>query len=174
MHLGIAEKRWSGNISLFTEKTRGPDSTVSLEKIRAGRFRKHHRPCGQPAVDGGIESFLPVPAHAGHLTRIKAMPSDLPLTSTDRAMYPLPPQRGQLFGSTPPPQLLKVFHQIGRSDRQTSFCYEMRTKCRSLRERIHCLSGRDALPDAAVAISNPYFANSPISTPKGGRATELF
>lgn len=74
------------------------------------RFRKHHRPCGQPAVDGGIESFRPLPAHAGHVTRIKATPSNFPLMSTDCAMYSLPPQRGQLFGSTPPPRLLRVFH----------------------------------------------------------------
>ena len=76
------------------------------------RFRKHHRPCGQPAVEGGIESFRPLPEQAGHFTRIKAMPSDFPLTSTDWAMYPVPPQRGQSFGSTPPPQLLRSFSPI--------------------------------------------------------------
>jgi hypothetical protein len=37
------------------------------------------------------------------------MPSDLPLMSTAWAMYPVPPQRGQFFGSTPPPQLLRSF-----------------------------------------------------------------
>ena len=40
------------------------------------------------------------------------MPSDLPLMSTGRAMYPVPPQRGQSFGSTDPPQLLLSFSPI--------------------------------------------------------------
>jgi hypothetical protein len=40
------------------------------------------------------------------------MPSDLPLMSTGRAMYPVPPQRGQSFGSTDPPQLLISFSPI--------------------------------------------------------------
>jgi hypothetical protein len=69
------------------------------------RFRKHHRPCGQPAVEGGMELFLPVPAHAGHFIRIKATPSALPFRSTGLARYPEPPQRGQSFGSTRPPLL---------------------------------------------------------------------
>jgi hypothetical protein len=47
----------------------------------------------------------PLPAHAGHFTRINATPSDLPLTSTGLATYPVPPQRGQAFGSNHPPQL---------------------------------------------------------------------
>ncbi|GEM_PF-7101398 len=72
------------------------------------RFRKHHRPCGQPAVDGG-RTFRPLPLHAGHFTRINATPSDLPLMSTGRARYPLPPQRGQSFGSTLPPRWRKCF-----------------------------------------------------------------
>jgi hypothetical protein len=76
------------------------------------RFRKHHRPCGQPAVEGGAEFFRPLPEQAGQDTRIKATPSDLPLMSTGRAMYPVPPQRGQLFGFTLPPRLLGVFHQF--------------------------------------------------------------
>jgi hypothetical protein len=40
------------------------------------------------------------------------MPSDLPLMSTGRAMYPVPPQRGQPFGSTDPPQLPMSFSPI--------------------------------------------------------------
>ena len=40
------------------------------------------------------------------------MPSDLPLMSTGRAMYPVPPQRGQSFGFTEPPQLLTSFSPI--------------------------------------------------------------
>ncbi len=69
------------------------------------RFRKHHRPCGQPAVLGGVEFFRPLPAQAGHFIRINATPSDFPLMSTGLATYPVPPQRGQSFGSTHPPQL---------------------------------------------------------------------
>ena len=57
-----------------------------------------------------MEFFRPVPAHAGHFTRIKAIPSDLPLVSKGLAIYPEPPQRGQSVGSTRPPQLAKVFH----------------------------------------------------------------
>ncbi len=72
-------------------------------------FRKHHRPCDQPAVEGGGEFFRPLPAQAGHFIRIKATPSDLPLMSTGRAMYPLPLQRGQSFGATHPPQLPRCF-----------------------------------------------------------------
>jgi len=73
-------------------------------------FRKHHRPCGQPAVEGGIERFRPLPAQAGHFMRINAMPSDLPLTSTGLATYPVPPQRGQSCGFTLPPHCCWVFH----------------------------------------------------------------
>ena len=40
------------------------------------------------------------------------MPSDLPLMSTGRATYPVPPQRGQSFGFTEPPQLLMSFSPI--------------------------------------------------------------
>jgi hypothetical protein len=40
------------------------------------------------------------------------MPSDLPLMSTGRATYPVPPQRGQSFGSTDPPQLPLSFSLI--------------------------------------------------------------
>ena len=95
--------------------TSGPDDHTGLTSGPV-RFRKHHRPCGQPAVVGGIESIRPLPAQAGHFTRINAMPSDLPLTSTDWAMYPVPPQRGQLFGSTPPPRLPRSLSPIRVGD----------------------------------------------------------
>ena len=91
------------------------------------RFRKHHRPCGQPAVEGGIELFRPVPAQAGHFIRINAMPSDLPLMSTGLATNPVPPQRGQSFGVTRPPQLPRVFHQIALAALKSVLCYEKRT-----------------------------------------------
>ncbi|HXM69150.1 MAG TPA: hypothetical protein VN911_20650, partial [Candidatus Acidoferrum sp.] len=58
-------------------------------------FRKHHKPCGQPAVEGGIESIRPLPAQLGHFDRMNATPSDLPLMSAGFAIYPVPPQRGQ-------------------------------------------------------------------------------
>jgi hypothetical protein len=68
-------------------------------------FRKHRRPCGQPAVVGGIECFRPVPPQAGHLEWINATPSDLPFKSTGFATYPVPPQFGQSSETTPlPPQ----------------------------------------------------------------------
>jgi len=68
-------------------------------------FRKHHRPCGQPAVVGEIERFRPVPPQTGHFKRMNATPSDLPFKSTGFATYPDPPQVGQSSGSTPsPPQ----------------------------------------------------------------------
>lgn len=81
-----------------------PGSSLSQREGGAGPsvFRKHHRPCGQPAVDGGIEFFLPLPEHAGHFKRINATPSDLPLIAKGRATYPVPPQRWQPFGSTFP------------------------------------------------------------------------
>jgi hypothetical protein len=37
------------------------------------------------------------------------MPSDLPLMSTGLATYPVPPQRGQAFGSTHPPHFNEKF-----------------------------------------------------------------
>jgi hypothetical protein len=73
-------------------------------------FRKHHRPCGQPAVEGDMELFRPLPKQAGHLIRINATPSDLPQLSTGLATYPEPPQRGQSVGFTRPPQLQPSFH----------------------------------------------------------------
>jgi hypothetical protein len=87
-------------------ETSGPGIAISgRERDAPGTyvFRKHHRPCGQPAVEGGIELFRPLPAQAGHFMRINATPSDFPLMSTGLATYPVPPQRGQSFGSTLPP-----------------------------------------------------------------------
>ena len=76
-------------------------------------FRKHRRPCGQPAVVGEIGRFRPVPAQAGHFIRINATPSDLPFKSTGFATYPEPPQFGQSSGATPsPPRVTAIFHEI--------------------------------------------------------------
>ena len=76
--------------------------------VRLRTFRKHRRPCGQPAVVGGIGRFRPLPSHAGHVVRIKAMPSVLPSKSTGFARYPEPPQVGQSSGSTPLPLSISV------------------------------------------------------------------
>jgi hypothetical protein len=86
----------------------GP-STVGREVRRSGseRFRKHRRPCGQPAVVGEIVRFRPVPKQAGHFDRINATPSDLPFKSTGFATYPVPPQFGQSSGLTPIPLSVK-------------------------------------------------------------------
>jgi hypothetical protein len=70
--------------------------------VRARTFSSHHGLCGQPAGLGGVARFRPLPPHAGHLTRINAMPSDLPLMSTGFAIYPVPPQSGQLSGAIAP------------------------------------------------------------------------
>jgi hypothetical protein len=64
-------------------------------------FRKHRRPCGQPAAVGELGRFRPVPPQTGHFERIKATPSDLPFKSTGFATYPVPPQFGQSSGFTP-------------------------------------------------------------------------
>ncbi len=78
------------------------------------RFRKHRRPCGQPAVVGEIGRFRPVPPQAGHLVRINATPSDLPFKSTGFATYPEPPQFGQSSGATPsPPRVEAIFLDTG-------------------------------------------------------------
>ena len=71
--------------------------------VRFRTFRKHRRPCGQPAVVGEIGRFRPVPPHAGHFIRINATPSDFPFKSTGFATYPEPPQFGQSSGATPSP-----------------------------------------------------------------------
>ena len=65
--------------------------------VRFRTFRKHRRPCGQPAVVGEIGRFRPLPPQAGHFIRINATPSDLPFKSTGFATYPEPPQFGQSF-----------------------------------------------------------------------------
>jgi hypothetical protein len=70
--------------------------------VRARTFSSHPGLCGQPAGVGGVARFRPLPPHAGHLTRINATPSDLPLMSTGFARYPVPPQSGQLSGSIAP------------------------------------------------------------------------
>jgi len=73
-------------------------------------FRKHRRPCGQPAVAGGIGRFRPLPPQAGHFIRINATPSDFPFKSTGFAMYPEPPQFWQSSGATPsPPRVRGIF-----------------------------------------------------------------
>ncbi len=72
--------------------------------IRFRTFRNHHRPCGQPAVEGGLQRFWPVPAQTAHFTRINATPSDLPFQSTGFATYPVPLQLGQKSRALSPPQ----------------------------------------------------------------------
>lgn len=97
---------------------------------RLRTFRKHHGPCGQPAAVGEIERFRPLPAQAGHLIRINAMPSALPFKSTGFAIYPLPPQVGQSFGSTPlPPQCCWPFSMTRlKPEPKIVLRYENRTK----------------------------------------------
>lgn len=90
----------------------GPDRRPLDGKMTARfrTFRKHRRPCGQPAVAGGIGRFRPVPPQAGHLMRINATPSDFPFKSTGFATYPEPPQLGQSSGATPsPPRVRGIF-----------------------------------------------------------------
>jgi hypothetical protein len=70
--------------------------------VRARTSNSHHGLCGQLAGLVGVARFRPLPPHAGHLTRINATPSDLPLMSTGFATYPVPPQSGQLSGSIAP------------------------------------------------------------------------
>jgi len=91
-------------------------------------FRKHHRPCGQPAVVGEIGRFRPVPPQAGHFMRINATPSDLPFKSTGFAMYPVPPQFGQSSGSTPLPSVLDLLSSTGGQNfAEIVLRYETRT-----------------------------------------------
>ena len=71
--------------------------------VRFRTFRKHRRPCGQPAAFGGIGRFRPVPRQVGHLFWINATPSFLPFSSTGFAMYPEPPHFGHFSGATPLP-----------------------------------------------------------------------
>jgi hypothetical protein len=81
----------------------GPDHQfrAGFAMVRARTFN-HHGQCGQPAGLVGVARFRPLPPHAGHVRRINAMPSDLPLMSTGFATYPVPPHFGQLSGSIAP------------------------------------------------------------------------
>jgi hypothetical protein len=91
--------------------------------VRFRTFRKHRRPCGQPAVVGEIGRFRPVPPHAGHFIRINATPSDFPFKSIGFATYPEPPQFGQSSGATPsPPRVTEDCPPETRGFRQRSFC----------------------------------------------------
>ena len=102
--------------------------------VRFRTFRKHRRPCGQPAVVGEIGRFRPLPPQAGHFIRIKATPSDLPFKSTGFAMYPEPPQAWQSSGATPSPLVLVAFCPRDRQGKhETDFRYETRTKFRPSR-----------------------------------------
>jgi len=107
-------------VTFLGGKSDGPGSDV---------FRKHRRPCGQPAVAGGIGSFRPVPSQIGHLARMNATPSDLPLRSTGFAIYPAPPQFGQSFEPTPvsPPSLNRLCLIVARLLAETFSRYETRT-----------------------------------------------
>jgi hypothetical protein len=130
----------------------GP-STVGREVRRSGseRFRKHRRPCGQPAVEGEIGRFRPVPPQAGHCKRIKATPSDLPFKSTGFATYPLPPQLGQSLGATPlPPQVEDIVH-----DASTKFSAE----CFALR-----------ITNKISRVGNPKMFASRVVEPRKGKA----
>jgi hypothetical protein len=97
---------------------------VGREVWRPGfrTFRKHRRPCGQPAVSGEIARFRPVPPQAGHLIWINAMPSVLPFSSTGFATYPEPPHFGQSSGATPLPLIIEqIFYDFGRNRAEDSF-----------------------------------------------------
>jgi hypothetical protein len=115
----------------------GP-STVGREVRRSGsvRFRKHRRPCGQPAVVGEIGRFRPLPPQAGHFIRIKATPSDLPFKSTGFAIYPEPPHFGQSSGATLSPLVLSRFSsRTASNERKIILRYESRTNLRNQRPR---------------------------------------
>jgi len=93
--------------------------------VRFVRFRKHRRPCGQPAAVGEIGRFRPVPAQAGHLIRIKATPSDFPFKSTGLATYPEPPQFGQSSGATlSPPRVKRIVPDVDA--KFTEECFPLR------------------------------------------------
>ena len=72
-------------------------------------FRKHRRPCGQPAVVGEIGCFRPEPPQAGHLERINATPSNFPFKSTGFATYPARRSSGQSSGPLLLPLVLGKF-----------------------------------------------------------------
>jgi len=61
---------------------------------------------------GDAEFFRPLPAQIGHFKRINATPPDSPLMSTGLATYPVPPQRGQLFGSILPLSCKEFFTNL--------------------------------------------------------------
>ena len=92
-------------------------------------FRKHRRPCGQPAVVGEIGRCRPLPPQAGHFIRINATPSDFPFKSTGLATYPEPPQFGQSFGATPsPPRVNWIFTQTRRDFAKDCFALRIPNK----------------------------------------------
>lgn len=100
-------------------------------------FRKHRRPCGQPAVVGEIGRFRPVPPQAGHLVRMNATPSDFPFKSTGFATYPEPPQFGQSSGATPsPPRVRQIFSQIGQDSAKE--CFPLRIPNKMLGTHLQC------------------------------------
>jgi len=101
--------------------------------VRFRTFRKHRRPCGQPAVVGEIGRFRPVPPQAGHFVRIKATPSDFPFKSTGFATYPEPPQFGQSSGATPsPPRVERIFAQIHEFFAKLCFALRIPNKLRDM------------------------------------------
>ena len=105
-------------------------------------FRKHRRPCGQPAVVGEIGRFRPVPPQTGHLVRINATPSDFPFKSTGFATYPEPPQFGQSSGATPsPPRVVAIFPDIGQNSTEDYFALRNPNKLASHLCRF-CVAGR--------------------------------
>lgn len=97
--------------------------------VRFRTFRKHRRPCGQPAVVGEIGRFRPLPPQTGHLVRINATPSDLPFMSTGFAIYPEPPQFGQSSGATPsPPRVSQIFSYFGQDSSKECFALRIPNK----------------------------------------------
>ena len=111
-------------------ETFGPDHQfrAGFPMVRARTSSSHHGLCGQPAGLVGVARFRPLPPHAGHLTRINAMPSDLPLMSTGFATYPVPPQSGQLSGSIVPLHVAGFSTSFSWERQQTRSRYESRTK----------------------------------------------
>lgn len=104
---------------------------------RTRTFRKHRRPCGQPAAVGGMGCFRPLPPQTGHFVRTNATPSDFPFSSTGFATYPVPLQFGQSSESTLLPLSLQVLCASGLQNSQhIVFRYELRTRtCSTTVER---------------------------------------